>query len=262
MQASEFSDTFPLWAIYLATALIVLLAVEAGRRVGRARRRRAEQEGGAPVGAAVGATLALLAFLLAFTFGMAASRFDARKGLVLQEANAIGTTYLRADMMPEPQRSEIRNLLREYAALRVSSGASATKIVEAIAQSGVIQDRLWADAVVLGQQSPNSIVVGLFVQALNDMIDLDATRVTAGRNRIPDSIWYALYLVTILTMAAMGYQFGLTGTHSWIVTILLVLVFASVILLIADLDRPQSGFLRVSQQPMIDLINKIGAPTP
>jgi hypothetical protein len=261
MQASEFSDTFPLWVIYLATAAIVLLAVEVGRRLGNARRRRAENEGGAPVGAAVGATLALLAFLLAFTFGMAASRFDLRKGLVLQEANAIGTTYLRADMMPEPQRSEIRNLLREYAALRVSS-ADATKLVAAIARSGVIQDRLWADAVVLGRQSPNSIVVGLFVQTLNEMIDLDETRVTAGRNRIPDSIWYALYLVTILTMAAMGYQFGLTGTHSWIVTILLVLVFASVILLIADLDRPQSGFLRVSQQPMIDLINKIGAPAP
>ena len=84
----------------------------------------------------------------------------------------------------------------------------------------------------------------------------------AGRSRIPDTIWFALYLVTILTMAAMGYQFGLTGEHSWPVTILLTLVLTTVILLISDLDRPQQGLLRVSQQAMIDLINKIGAPTP
>jgi hypothetical protein len=114
----------------------------------------------------------------------------------------------------------------------------------------------------MGGQSPNSIVVGLFVQSLNETIDLDETRVTAGRNRIPDAIWLALYVVTILTMAAMGYQFGLTGEHSWPVTILLVLVFTTVIMLIADLDRPQEGLLAVSQQAMIDLINKIGAPAP
>jgi hypothetical protein len=114
----------------------------------------------------------------------------------------------------------------------------------------------------VGGQSPNSIVVGLFVQSLNEMIDLDETRVTAGRNQIPDSIWLVLYVVTILTMMAMGYQFGLTGEHSWPVTILLVLVFTAVLLLIADLDRPQEGWLKVSQQAMVDLINKIGAPAP
>ena len=85
---------------------------------------------------------------------------------------------------------------------------------------------------------------------------------TAIRNRIPDSIWFVLYFVTILTMAAMGYQFGLTGERSWAVTISLAFAFAAVILLIADLDRPQLGFVRVSQQAMIDLVNKIGAPTP
>ncbi len=164
-------------------------------------------------------------------------------------------------MLPEPQRSADRNLLREYAQLR-ARGVTAIMTSEVMAESGAIQDRLWADAVTLGGQSPTSIVVGLYIQALNDMIDLDGERVTAGRNRIPESIWLALYLVTILTMAAMGYQFGLTGTRSWVVTILMVLVFASIFLLIADLDRPQSGFLKVSQQPMIDLINKIGAPAP
>jgi hypothetical protein len=92
------------------------------------------------------------------------------------------------------------------------------------------------------------------------MIDLDATRVTANRNRIPDSIWLVLCAITILSMAAMGYQFGLTGARSWVTMIFLVMVFTPVILLIADLDRPQAGLLQVSQQALIDLVNKIGPP--
>ena len=261
MQVTGVFEALPLWALYLITIAIVLLSAEAGWRLGNYRRQLPQHEKDAPVGAVVGATIGLLAFLLAFTFGRAASRYDTRKQLVLQEANAIGTTYLRADFLPEPQRSDIRNVLRQYAALR-TAGVTVLMTPEVMAQSGALHDRLWANAVAVGGQSPNSIVVGLFVQSLNEMIDLDETRVTAGRNQIPDSIWLALYVVTILTMMAMGYQFGLTGEHSWPVTILLVLVFTAVLLLIADLDRPQAGWLKVSQQAMIDLIDKIGAPAP
>jgi hypothetical protein len=224
-------------------------------------RLRPQHEKEAPVGAVVGATLGLLAFLLAFTFGMAASRYDTRKQLVLEEANAIGTAYLRAEMAPEPQRSELRSLLREYAALR-KGGVTSIMSPEVAAGSSALHDRLWASAVTASQQNPESVVVGLLVQSLNEVIDLDATRITAGRNRIPDMIWVTLYLVTMFTMAAMGYQFGLTGEHSWPVSILMALVFASVLFLIADLDRPQRGLLTVSQEAMIDLINKIGAPAP
>ena len=94
MQATGFVDMLPLWALYLVTVAIVLLSVEVGWRLGRLRRRRAEGEKDAPIGAVVGAALGLLAFLLAFTFGMSASRYDTRKQMVLQESNAIGTTYL------------------------------------------------------------------------------------------------------------------------------------------------------------------------
>jgi hypothetical protein len=86
--------------------------------------------------------------------------------------------------------------------------------------------------------------------------------VAAGRSRIPHSIWSVLFLVTVLTMIAKGYHFGLMGARSWPATILLVLAFSSVMLLIADLDRPQSGFVRVSQQAMTDLVERMGAPTP
>jgi len=261
VQASGVFDALPLWALYAITAAIVLLSSEAGWRFGNYRRQRPQHEKQAPIGAVVGAMLGLLAFLLAFTFGMAATRYDTRKELVLQEANAIGTTYLRAEMLPEPQRSEIRDLLREYAALRVG-GVTSLMTPEVMAKSAALHDRLWASAVSATEKDPNSILGGLFVQSLNEMIDLDATRVTAGRNQIPYSIWMMLYMVTILTMAAMGYQFGLTGERSWPITLFLVLALSAVMVLIADLDRPQAGFLQVSQQAMIDLVDKIGAPAP
>jgi hypothetical protein len=259
MPATGIIDSLPFFVLYLVTAAMVVLATELGWRLGNHRRQKPDHEEHAPVGAITGATMGLLAFLLAFTFGMAASRFDARKQLVLQEANSIGTTYLRAGMLPEPQSTDAQNLLREYAALRVG-GVSAIITPEIAAQASAVQDRLWADAVAASAQNPNSIVVGLFVQSLNETIDLDAARITAGRNRIPRTIWLSLYIVTFLSMAAIGYQFGLTGEHSWPVSILLALVFTVVLLLIADLDRPQQGLLQVSQQAMIDLVDKIGAP--
>jgi hypothetical protein len=261
MQSGQINDALPLWALYLMTAAIVLISAEAGWRVGNYRRQRAGHENDAPIGALVGAMLGLLAFFLAFTFSMGASRFDTRKQLVLQEANAIGTTYLRADFLPEPQGSETRNLLREYAAGRVG-GLAAIMQAGNMAKTAALQDRLWAQAVAISQADPKSIPGGLFVQSLNEVIDLDATRVTAGRNRIPDVIWLTLFGITFLTMAAVGYQFGLTGERSWIVTILLALAFTMVLALIADLDRPNEGVLQVSQQAMIDLVNRIGPPVP
>src|SRR4051812_10427232 len=94
-------DALPLWALFAATIVVVLLSIEAGHRLGQFRRRHSEDEKEAPVGAIVGATLALLGFVLAFTFGVAASRFDARRQIVVEEANAVGTTFLRAGLLPD-----------------------------------------------------------------------------------------------------------------------------------------------------------------
>lgn len=261
MQSSDIIDTLSLPTLYLITAAVVLISSEVGWRLGNYRRMLPKHEREAPIGAVIGAMLGLLAFLLAFTFGMAASRFDSRKSLVLEEANAIGTTYLRAEMLAEPERSTIHELLRDYAAMRVE-GVTALMTPEMRTKTAMIQGQLWANTVAATIKNPDSDLGALFVVSMNEMIDLDATRVTAGRNRIPDSIWLALYSVAILTMAALGYQFGLTGERSWPITILLTMVFTAVIMLIADLDRPQAGLLQVSQQALTDLIDSIGTPTP
>src|SRR5215472_15017239 len=113
-------DFLPLWALFIVILLIVLLSVEFGYRLGKYRRRRREEEKEAPLGTMVGATLGLLAFILAFTFGLAAARFDTRRQILLDEANAIGTTYLRAGILPE-RCEKIRGLLRDYVGARLEA---------------------------------------------------------------------------------------------------------------------------------------------
>jgi hypothetical protein len=238
----------------------ILLAIEGGYRLGRYRRRRSELEDRPPVGEMVASTLALLAFLLAFTFGMAASRFEARRGLVIDEANAIGTAYLRAAMIPEPHRSEVRALLREYVEVRLRA-VEPGQLGPSLARSGELHARLWDHATAVGEEKPGSIVVGLFITSLNDVIDLHTKRLVLGaRNRIPGVIWLALYFVAILGTAAIGYHAGLAGSGRSLAMIAPVLAFSAVMALVADLDRPQEGLLRVSQQAMVDLRDSFAAP--
>jgi len=113
-------DALPLWALFIFILGVVLLSVEGGYRLGKYRRSRREEEKEAPLGTMVGATLGLLAFILAFTFGLAAARFDSRRQVLLDDANAIGTTYLRAGMLPEGGE-QIRGLLRDYVGARLEA---------------------------------------------------------------------------------------------------------------------------------------------
>lgn len=251
MPGTEPLDILPLWALFIGILLVVLLSVEIGYRVGRLRARHVEEKE-TPVGEMVAATLGLLAFILAFTFGLAANRFDTRRQLLLDEANALGTTYLRAAMLPE-RGEEMRVLLRRYVDTRLE-GIQPGRLAQGIRQSEDLQDRMWKLTVPIAQENPDSIVVGLFVQSLNDVIDLHAKRLTAGvRNRIPLAIWTALYGIAIFSFAAMGYHSGLSGTNRSLVILAVAFTFSVVIGLIADLDRPQEGILKVGQEALLDL---------
>ena len=261
MESNGPLDALPLWGVFVAILIVVLLSVECGYRLGRYRRHRHEQEKETPVGTMVGATLGLLAFILAFTFGLAAARFDTRRQVLLDEANAIGTTYLRAGMLPE-RREEIRALLRNYVDTRLEAVRSGN-IAEGMRQSENIQNDVWTHAIAVGEKNPNSIVVGLFVQSLNDMIDLHAKRVQASlRSRIPGAIWIGLFAVAALSLATMGYHAGMVGTRRSLAIFAVALTFSVVIELIADLDRPQEGVLKVSQHALLDLQRSMNVPTP
>jgi hypothetical protein len=254
-------DALPLWALFIVILLVVLLSVEFGYRLGKYRRSHHETEKEAPLGTMVGATLGLLAFILAFTFGLAAARFDARRQTLLDEANAIGTTYLRAGMLPE-RGDEVRRLLRDYVPARLEAVRSGN-VAEGIRRSENIQQQVWTEAETVGEKNPNSIVVGLFVQSLNEMIDLHAKRVQTGvRSRIPGAIWLGLFAVAALSLATMGYHAGLSGTRRSLAIVAVAVTFSVVIELIADLDRPLEGVLRVSQQALLDVQRSMTPPSP
>ena len=252
MNAVRLFDALPLWAIFPITVALALLSVEFGYRIARYRQRMSDEEKEAAVGGMVGATLGLFAFMLAFTFGSASSRYQDRRQIVLSEANAIGTTYLRAEMIPEPMRTETKRLLREYVDTRLAA-VKPGGLQEGVAKSEELQKSLWSLAVAATEKE-RSPLISLFVQSLNQVIDLHAERVMAGvRSRVPSVIWIVLYLLAILSMLMMGYQTGLAGARRSIAVIALILGFSSVLVLIADLDRPGQGMLETSQEAMIDL---------
>lgn len=246
-------DWIPLPILFLAFLAFLSLALEGGYRLGRWRRARISDEKEQPVGAMVASILGLVALVLGFTFSMAANRFDARRMAVLEEANAIGTTYLRARLLPEPERQEVVRLLRKYVDQRVALSHDEA-VDDAIARSEEIHGLLWQQAAAAAAKDTGSIMTGIFIQSLNDVIDLHSKRVLVGlRSRIPFVLWAGLFCLAVLGMMSVGYQAALSLTRRSPAMIGLVFAFSVVLLLIADLDRGQEGLLRVSQQAMIDL---------
>jgi len=248
-------DYLPIWAIFLLTIGLGLLAVELGFHLGRYWKERHPEEYEGHIGAMIAATLGLWAFLLAFLVSNATNRYDARRELVVDEANSIGTTYLRAGYLPEPYASQSRELLREYAGERLKLVELETHFV-ARQRSEEIHPLLWAIAQALAITQPPNDVLALYIDSLNQTIDLHTSRVTAlTAARIPFTIYVGMYMVALLGLMMLGFQSGIYGKRNLIVVLGLILIFSSVMLLIIDLDRSWGGFLRVSQQPMIDLIS-------
>lgn len=248
----------PLWLFLPVTVALVLLSVTTGHWLGARIRGREADETERPAGIIVGSNFALLAFILAFTFNMAASRFDARKVLLMEEVSAIGTTILRADFLPDPERRKAQELLTEYVDIRAEDVMHVDRLSHAIARSEELHDLLWSQVTDLVNQNHDSAMLRLYVQSLNDVIDLHTERVTVGmKYQIPGIVWLTLYFMTILATAAMGFQFGLAEGRSRTMAIVLTLSFSAVILLIADLDRSAEGLLRLNQAPMVELQHKI-----
>ncbi len=251
-----FFQKTPLWFFFPFTVALVFLSVTAGHWLGRRIRGKEADETERPAGTIVGSNFALLAFILAFTFNMASSRFDTRKELLLDEVSAIGTTILRADFLPEPERNVSLGLLAEYVDIRAEDVVHVDRLPRAIARSESIQDQLWSQVAGLAIHDRGPELLRLYVESLNDVFDLHTKRVTVGmKYQIPGIVWLTLYVMTILATTAMGYQFGLAEGRSRTIVIVLTLSFSAVILLIADLDRPSEGLIWLDQAPMVDLQN-------
>jgi MFS family permease len=259
MDFQQLIDSLPITGFLAAFAILALLLGEVGFRIGRWWQERSTDEKEGPTSMIVGSLLALMAFLLAITMGMASDRFDARRVLVLAEANTAGTAYLRAGFLPEPASTTTRALIREYVPLRILTD-DLTDVQRRIARSVEIQDELWSIAEVLAREFPDSEVLALYITSLNEMIDLHQSRIIAGFHaRIPATVLAMLLLCSTLTLGMVGYNAGLTRRRSPLTAVVLVIVLGAVITLVVDLDRPRDGFLKISQQPLIYLQQQIAA---
>ena len=245
---------FARFAVLMLLALWVSVHVvtECAWRVGR--RRGATREGNVSVEPA-SALLAVLGLLLAFTISMAVDRFDARKQLVIDEANSIGTAELRARLLPEAARARSRALLDAYLDRRVrwGEGAGDEATQGRLAQEAIdYQNQLWQIAGEVGTLTPTPIFA-LYESALNQMIDLAAERAQVRANRVPETVLLLLGTIALLANGLFAWVLGRNKKKNRLDLHLLAFVTWLVVALIVDLDRPRRGWVRVSQEPLVRL---------
>jgi CDP-diglyceride synthetase len=251
-------DHYQLPTIFVLSLVAILGASEIGRLFGR----RATGRGGSDVSTLEGAALGLLALMIGFTFAMALTRFDARRDAVLSEANTIGTTALRSRLLPAPYAAEALKSLREYVRLRLEITqriSSISDLKATIDRSNEIQEVLWKNAMALAAKDAGLVPTGLYIQSLNEMIDSQGKRLAAVYSRVPNIVLLALYVVAIVAFIFAGYANGLQAQRVRLPVYVMGVLVSTVILLIQDLDRPNTGFINVSQQPMIDVAASIAA---
>ncbi len=250
-------DLFPLWITFLIVIAIILGAAWSGVVFIRWRKKSIIEEEG-PLNTIVGANLALLAFILAFTFGLTTTRFDARKMYMLDEVNAIETTWLRAELISEPMSSEVKDLLKEYVRIRVVLAKHPEKLKEVIIQSTSIQRKIWSIVNDLVNEEPrNDNINALFIESVNEMFDNQTKRITVTlSHRIPTMIWASLFALTFISMFAVGYLIGKMEKTNWYLILALSLAFAAVILVIIDLDSAR-GTIQINHQPIFNLYQRL-----
>lgn len=251
----------------LATCLVLLavmlLAMEAGHRLGRHRGPAPEalQE---QVGAVQASLLGLLALMLGFTFSMALDRFDSRSEAVVAEANAIGSAWLRADLLPDSVRADSRSALRDYLALRVEAAGLAhgeTAAQASLARATAAQQaRLWQLAVAAGREAPNPVTTGLYLQALDDLLGAHALQEAERRRHVPALVLVLLYASFVVCGGIIGYGAGLQGQRPARVTHVMVALIALLLFLVMDLDRPRRGIVQIDTAPLLELRDTLAAP--
>jgi hypothetical protein len=202
-------------------------------------------------GSAAAAVFGLLGLLIAFTFSGAASRFEARRHLITEEANAIGTAYLRLDVLPREAQPELRSLFRRYVELRAGTYRQSTRSETRnarLAEAAALQSQIWLRAVAACQRpdAPAQATM-LLLPALNEMIDITTTRATATENHPPLVIFLLLGVLSLIGALLVGYDLAPNKERSWLHPALFAFMMSLAVYVIIDLEYPRQGLIRVDQ---------------
>ncbi len=246
--------------LFLIALGLFSAAIELGFRLGRQYASSHDKALTTHISALQDTILGLLALLIGFTFAMAVERFETRRQMVLAEANSIGTTYLRSQLLPENLPGEAKILLRQYVESRLSfyyAGNDIKKIEEVEGDSLEISKKLWKLAVESAKESDNPIYIGLFLQSLNEVIDNNEKRMVALENHVPQPLVFLLFFVSMCGMSFIGYSYGLTDKRRHGSTVFFALLIAGVLIVILDVDSPRRGMIQVSQASLERLLADI-----
>jgi hypothetical protein len=234
----------------------VLATQEIGRRLGLRRIRSGDENFAAGGGVVEGAVFALLGLLIAFTFSSAASRFDERRKLIVEEANDIGTAYLRLNLLPPDAASHMRDLFREYLDVRLATYRALPDIDAAkagLARTAELQQQIWSEALAGSANSQPATM--LLTPSLNNMFDIVTTRTRAAFTHPPMAIFGLLYVLALLGGALAGYATARSKHRDWMHMTIFALTLAGAVYVIVDLEYPRLGFIRVDEfdQPLVEL---------
>ncbi len=243
----------PLIVLWITVTLVNWGCVVLGAA---ARRRFAAELAGPeaqPFDVAYGAIFVLTALILGFSFSFATTRFDARRALVVREANAIGTTYLRAGYLPGELAARLRTTLREYAQTRLAVLASEENPAQVQASersAAAMQGALWSIAEAAGRADPQNVQLALLTQTVNDTIDIAGEEAAAYRARVPITVVNLMLMMSVVASALVGGRIARPRSPQGALALLFGLLLATVVTAIVDLDRPQHGLVRVDLTSM------------
>jgi hypothetical protein len=226
----------------------MLLMLETGRRIGK------NAMAGDPVGSHQGlgpaeaGIFGLMGLIIALTFAGAASRFDQRRMLIVDEANAIGTAYLRVDLLPDDAQPSIRSDFREYLDSRIELYHNLydnKKANEIEGKSASLQMKIWKKSVAASRKSENTSATILLLPALNSMFDICSTRTAVRQVHQPKIIFIVMILQAIICSLVAGYGMAIKKSRSWIHLIGFTLVLLITLVVILDMEYPRIGFIRI-----------------
>jgi hypothetical protein len=244
----------------LAAGLFVgmLILLETGRRLGLRRLAQDSDAARAGFGVVEGAIFALMGLLIAFTFSGAVSRFDTRRQLVVEEANAIGTAFLRLDLLPASARDVLRQNFRDYVEARLEVYGKLPDLTaarQALAHATRLQGQIWSQALAACQEAPQAATM-LLIPALNAMIDITTTRTVAAQVHPPQVVFVMLCVLALASSLLAGYSMAEGQSSSrWIHMLVFAVIMALTVYVIFDLEYPRLGLIRVDaiDQVLIDL---------
>jgi hypothetical protein len=243
-------------ALLLGAIGVFVIALEVGYRLGVRRQVRADEPDKTHANALHGAVLGLLALLLGFTFAMAVSRYEERKTLMTDQANAIGTAALRGKLLPHPHADRSAVLFREYVDSRLqynTAGRDDAMVETAEARASKLEDELWGISRTLLTEDPRSQPASLFTQALNEVIDIREKRRFALNDRVPGAVTVMLFIVSMVAMGLVAYGCGLTGRRRPLANLTFACLIALVLTIILDIDAPRVGFVTVNPESLLRL---------